>query len=117
MGRALTIARLTASLTTLLLLVLVDVISGNSVQWKQMADHLSSPQDSSSYRWCSPRCNVSRYPQCCNNPVCQKKRPGRCGWHKLLKPDPKKKVPQTPLSHLVPTVLGPPWDIVKDRDL
>ena len=96
-----------------------DVFLGNSIQWKQMANRSSSPRDSSSCRWCSPRCNVSRYPQCCNNHVCQKKRPGGCGWHKFLKPEPdfNKKVPQTPASHLAPTVLGRHWDNVRDRDL
>ena len=37
--------------------------------------------DSSGYRWCSPRCNVSRYPQCCYNPVCRSKKPMGCVWH------------------------------------
>ena len=47
----------------------------------------------------------------------KKKRPGGCGWHKFLKPEPKKKVPQTPPSHLALTLLGRPWDNVRDRYL
>merc|ERR1712004_245119 len=70
------------SATTLLLYVLVEVISGSSQQ-TQIEGLSLSPRDSSGYRWCSPRCDVSRHPQCCYNPVCRRKRArgGGCNWH------------------------------------
>ena len=63
----------------------IKFILGSSQQTQ--IDGLSlSPRDSSGYRWCSPRCDVSRHPQCCYNPVCRRKRArGRgCNWHPYL---------------------------------
>merc|ERR1711973_154534 len=75
------------SATALLLLFLLEVISGSCI-WPPIDSSSSIPKlestgvsDSSGYRWCSPRCNVSRYPQCCYNPVCRSKKPMGCVWH------------------------------------
>ena len=43
-----------------------------------------SARSSTSYRRCAPRCNVRRYPDCCYNPVCLKKR-RECNWTRCLR--------------------------------
>merc|ERR1712107_977764 len=80
---------------TLLLFILVEVISDEhslpgSSHPKEIEGLSLSPRDSSGYRWCSPRCDVSRHPQCCYNPVCRRKRArGRgCSWHPYLEAPP-----------------------------
>ena len=60
--------------------IILEYILGSSHP-KEIEGLSLSPRDSSGYRWCSPRCDVSRHPQCCYNPVCRSKKPLGCVWH------------------------------------
>merc|ERR1712107_875370 len=102
MGTGLRTVRLTACLAfdqymrQRFLFVLVEVISDEhsltgSSHPKEIEGLSLSPRDSSGYRWCSPRCDVSRHPQCCYNPVRRRKRArGRgCDWHLYAEAPPR----------------------------
>merc|ERR1712004_232717 len=65
-----------ASVTVLLLLVFVELVSGQPQRrCVRGRNYSSSTRTSANYRWCSPRCNLRRFPQCANNPECRAKRP------------------------------------------
>merc|ERR1711963_18407 len=76
-----------ASVTVLLLLTFVELVSGFCCQdgvpergcvWCRQIGDSQSTGSSSDFRWCSPRCNLRRFPECAqktalecaNNPEC-----------------------------------------------
>ena len=52
-----------------------DGVPERGCVWCRQIGDSQSTGSSSDFRWCSPRCNLRRFPECANNPECRRKRP------------------------------------------